>query len=279
MIWRSLFAIVLLLPFVFLAPWPTDPNFYIFLVISGILFSYQEAESFKLSKNYGGLFLSLQSVIWIGVATILWWLVDPSYFFSILESPIAGPVIITGAMLGIIAQFFLRSTALPEYKSALNKIIVIAIFGGAAVTGVKYAMGHTDSILSVFIWSFLLNIVIAATGTIRFMIDHRKMKTDHGFFDIRVLKAGLVIGLILAIAGPVITFSFAKAPNPGFSNIVTQMSVMWPFLYCHIVGKPIHVRVGGLILTALGAIILIIGTEILKTPQKSTHFPPDSQSP
>lgn len=264
MVWRSLFTALILLPLTFIVPWPTHPDFYIFLLISGILLSYQEAESFKLSKNYGGLFLSLQSVIWMATAMTLWWVINPASLWEIIQSPMAAGAILMGVTLGVLAQFFLRSRAIPAYKNALNITVRIAVMGGCAVTSIKLAMNHADSLLSAFVWTFLLNMIIAAAGLARFGYDHHRKKTDHAFFYAPAIKAGLMLGFILAIAGPAITLSFAKVPNPGFSNIVTQLTALWLFGYCYLSGKPTNVRAGGLILTVFGVIILIIGTEILR---------------
>ena len=260
---KAFFTLLFVLPFTFFVPWPTHPAFYACVIISGFLFGYQEAESFKLAKNYGGLFLSLQSVIWMATAITLWWLIDPTYFFVILHNPISGSLVIAGLALGIAAQFFLRSTALPDYKSALNKTLIIAVMGGCGVTSLKYGMENTDNILSAFVWTFLLNIVLCLSGFSRLFFENKK-ETVRLVFNRQAIKAGIILGLVVAVAGPVVTFAFALTPNPGFSSIVTQSSVLWLYLFCRFTGHPTNVKTPGLTMTVLGAIILITGTEILR---------------
>lgn len=260
LIWRSFFGTLILLPVACFAPWPDDPIFYGCVILSGLLFSYNEAEAYKLAKEYGGLFLSLQAVIWILTATILWWLIDSSSFYLLLNNPVAGGLVLMGLILGIGGQMFSWRAEHIEYNQALKKLVIIAVMGGAAVTSMKFGMDHTDSILSVFVWSFSLSIAICVSGLARLFLTGEIKRVE--FFDLKTIRAGFVLSLLVAVAGPIIAFAFAKAPNPGFANIVTRLSTVWLYIYCFLFHKPIHVKTASLILILFGSILLILGTHM-----------------
>lgn len=263
MIWRSFFSVLLLIPLLIISPWPTQPEFYLFCIGSGLLFSYQEAEAFKLARLHGGLFLSLQAVVWVLTATIVWWVIEPSSFFTILDEPLAAVAIVIGLGCGLGAQFVLRTRSLPEVGGALNNIVLLAMVGGLAVVGGKLAMSHTETLASMFVCSALMNTTKATAGFARLRWETRRTGLQ-GFFDLKVIRAGFFIGAVLAVAGPVITLALAKAPNPGFANIVTRLQDVWLYAYCRLTHRPIGMHVLGLVLSVLGVIAIVIGTQIIK---------------
>lgn len=260
-IWRSFFGALFLFPLALFVPWPDSPYFYLFEVLSALLLSYQECEAFKFSKNYGGLFLSLQSVLWILTATILWWTINPEYLAALPAHPLSAAFILGGFLLGIAAQFFLRSGKLPGYTKDLNKILLMAVMGGTAVTFVKLGMSYTQTVISVFVWSMLNNALISGFNAVRYAMAYKKEKLP-SLFEIKSVKAGAFMGFVIALAAPMIVLSFAAAPNPGFSNLVSQLSVLWLFLYCRWKHRPTNVHIFGLCLTVAGTIFLIAGTSL-----------------
>lgn len=263
MIWRSFFLVLLFTPVLVIVPWPSQPEFYLFCLVSGLLFSYQEAEAFKLARIHGGLLLSLQAVVWVLTATIAWWLIDPASFLDILDNPLAAAAIAVGMVCGLWAQFVLRATALPEHLRTLNRIVLMAIAGGLAGVCSKLAMGHAADLFGAFIYCALLNVVIACAGLIRYW-RMRQKDASIRLFDLRTIKAGLVVGVVLSLASPVLTLGYAKVPNPGFLHIATRLQDVWLYLYCRLTHRPVGMQIAGLILSALGAIAIIAGTQIIR---------------
>ncbi|PZQ45349.1 MAG: hypothetical protein DI551_07590 [Micavibrio aeruginosavorus] len=260
-VWRALACGLLLLPAALFAPWPTSPYFYFFLAVSALLFSYQECEAFKLSKIYGGLFLTLQSVLWILTATILWWVIDPDSLKALMSHPLSSGFVLCGILLGVSAQFFLRSGKVGFYTKDLNKILFMGVVGGTAVTCVKLGMSYTDTFLSVFVWNALNNLLIGVFNSMRYGLTRRRHNIPP-LAEAKSIKAGIFMGFIMALCAPLIVLSLAAAPNPGFSNMVAQLSSVWLYLYCRWAHKPINVHLLGLVLTVAAALFLIMGTSL-----------------
>lgn len=245
------------MPLLFFVEWPRDPYFYLYLVLAASLFSFQEAEALTLSRRYGGMFLSITGAFFMSFTFVLWFLIDESSWQMFLNSGWVKYAVFGALVLSILSQLDIRKKQLPDYKRAVNHLILLAAVGACSVVCVKLGMDHAPKLESAFVWSCLLNLLIAGLAFGRHGFRVKAGLNTHQLFEKRLLQGGIIIGVTGAISAPAITLAFAGASNPVFANFVAQFQLLWLYMYCIFSGKPVNVRPAGLVMAVVAALVMI----------------------
>ena len=105
-LWIKILLTLCLLPIVIFIPWPTNPLFYVFLIIQAPFVVYQDKKTFDLTAKHGGGAVTRIEPLSVVLLFFLWLIISP----SVLQENLANPIRFTaiGLVISMIVYFSIR---------------------------------------------------------------------------------------------------------------------------------------------------------------------------
>tara|TARA_R110002124_G_scaffold10469_2_gene52225 strand:- start:50 stop:925 length:876 start_codon:yes stop_codon:yes gene_type:complete len=257
-LWSSLVSAVILSPFLFIARWPENIEFYISLALGCFLVSTLSIKLLDLSAKYGGPVATLSRPFHVFFSFTLWGLVAFDETVQIMSDP----KVLTGVMIAFLlataSQFSLYRNGV-DLKHALKELLFVAVCGAIMSVVIKYGMIFTEGYEQALLWGCLTQTGVCVISAIRSKLRHSVKEIA----DRHIMKAGLVMGIMNAAVVPAVILSLRETPNPAFTSIIFMLSTVWLMIYYKFRGLDARVRPMQIAFLLLSAVILIAATHKL----------------
>lgn len=244
-----------LLPTFFFISMPTEPFFYLSMIVAAILLSINETKVLDMSAQYGGPFATLSRPLLIVLTFVIWACIEfeetvllLSDFYVLWGVVISFLMVITGNLL--IARYSVVA------RSGLKPLFQIAVLGALIAILIKLGMMYRETLYQVFLWTCMLNILIGIAAFVRW----RFIKKDRQPICTQYMKYGSILGLLNTLVAPATTAAVALSPNPAFASVIFMLSTIWLSIYYKMIGKEAHMSFVSMILIISGVCLLTIVT-------------------
>ena len=228
--WRGVIPSLLLLPTVFIFEWPADPMFYIAVIGCALLVTYSDGMHFNTSAKFGaGVTLRIMPLaVW--VSFLLWLILYPEKAGLFIHKPWVGAGILLSLLGTVWAVMHLRKC---EVSKAAFLYLLPVLFVMAAVDVLnKVAQDHSPLHAGAVLYVWLQSTSIAVFAFLyRKLFTNKEIQISQKLTDPRVLKAGLVIGMVLVGANLFKNYGMALADNPGYVAAIALSSPVFVTLY------------------------------------------------
>ena len=225
-IFYRIVSIFLFLPVVFFAPLPTDPYFYLFVSLAGLIALYFDTMFFSSASTAGaGVTSRVMPFVVLG-GFVLWLFVRPSLFFEYLESPLKSTGILTAFVMA--SYFALRLKSCPVSRRTIRLLLPAIILGSFVVVLGKLAMEHAGPTHGPFYYVLVQSILILPIYVIAVNLKPLKRFLPQGYETRFFSKSMVIAGLSMAMAwsGLMVVkyYGYSLAVNPAYVSLFELMS-------------------------------------------------------
>ena len=231
MVWRGLGIAALYLPVLLFIPLPTNLNFYLAMLVSGLCISYYDYKMFAGVRLYGAGSLSRLQPLGIMVMFVSWFLFSADYrqhFLGLGPEKTIG--IVLCLVIAMLALIFARRN--PISRDALTFMIPMFIVLAGIDISLKVAITIVPPPEGVFLVPIFNSFVAGLISLFRCY------RAEPGF-QIRALFDRRIIGMIWLFFAFFVfmsigkQYSVAAAPSPAYVMAIASMNTLWIFLFNH----------------------------------------------
>lgn len=215
------------LPFVFFIEWPSDPLFYILLLIQAPIAVYQDKKNFEMTAKHGAGIVTRIEPLGIVLLFFAWMVVSPSLFSENLENPwrFAG-IILT---LSAISYFAMRLRKC-EINFTVFKEMIPLIIGVTCISMLGKAIIDTaESADAVVIYIFFQSFIMIAIA----LLFNKKTKNvgKDVFLNFGNWRKAAFLSLIMlvGIGGRILAFRYVE--NPAYVSAIILMAPVWIVMF------------------------------------------------
>jgi len=245
-----------LLPSFLFVSLPQEPFFYLSMVCAAVLLSINETKVLNMSAEYGGPFATLARPLIIILTFLIW----AGIAFNDTMALLRNPIVSFGIAVSLICVVF-GNVLIARYsvlaKQGLKMLFQIAILGALIAILIKLGMMYRETIYQVFLWTCMLNILIAVSAFIRWSCMRDRQAITKNYF-----KYGALMGILNTFVAPATTAAVALAPNPAFASVVFMLSTIWISIYYKIIGQNSNMNFVSAVLIVVGVSILTLVTNL-----------------
>lgn len=244
-----------MLPFIWHAPWPSDPVFYYASAGAIILIPVIDIMFFRLSVSHGAGLLSRIIPVSTGLVFIAWLIIDGSLLLDYLQNPTRGAGITLSLIAIIFFAFQLRKCKLS--LDAFRAIFPAIIAHSVVAICIKYAFDHAPDASAAFIFLFLLSVCIIPLYFIIMAFD-RKVRAEFSLSK-NTIKAGVIaaIGSIIMIVATNMSVDIVE--NPSYTSAISLTSSFWILLIYKAFGRRENAKIWpgmGIVVSAIALVLL-----------------------
>ena len=238
--WARCCAVILTFPVLFLLPIPQSPKYYIYTLLSSVIFAYVDLFSIGLAAKIGAGVVSRLTPLGVIVTFVLWTAITPSLFNEYLSTPIQSIGIMAAISLGV--YFTMRLKKCDVSWSTLKIMSTPILLAGLAIVFSKTAMNNAGNLHSgVFYYPFIQGIVVVGCyGTLlRIPALRQRIPTfdlEGDLFDRKTITAGLISGVVLVVATVAKYYGISLAVNPAYVSMLALTAPLWVLLIYRIIG-------------------------------------------
>lgn len=228
MLWRSLTSVLVLLPVAVLTVWPSDPRFYLYTVLAGILALFTGMGMYNAAAKFGAPVISRLMPGSISISFVAWYVFYPADFMAAITHPywFAGTV----ALL-LLTMFTLANLrhCVVTWAATLFMLPVIGIQGINSVFQ-KSAQLYVPLTTGPLQYVFLIG-VVTFLGAVGMNLAHHKKDMLRTLKHPHHWRGGLIIGVLYLLYLSTQTVSAALAPNPAYMIAIAMSAPVWVHLY------------------------------------------------
>lgn len=223
--WRLFMPPVLLLPFIFFIPPPTDPLYWAGTLTSAAIVMWHDKTMLNVSAKYGAQVAFRLRALILPCVFIGWLFLRPQQFTALIAHPIEAAGIIT--CLGAATYFLMQLNKCIVTRSAFMEMIPVLIAGVIFEVTNKTAMDHAafpnNSLYYVFTLGmvpFLFTFMMAGKNAPAIIED----MSD-------IAKKGLFLGFLTIFSQASKNLAMMATPNPAYVTAITLTAPFWISLY------------------------------------------------
>lgn len=253
--WQAVFAALLiacLFPFMI---WPDDPRFYFAAGIVGVMVAVGSLILLGLIAERNGRVAAIYMPLEAIAACVIWMTVSPTMLGHYIADPLLSAAVLVAFTMAAVGLFWIR----PNDFNVQTLSVVAPLGMTYAVIGVvtKIVMPEVDLLPTAL--SFSLIVFCGMAATLLIALGFKRMIRP-AMVARRVLAAGVVTGVISALAYTSFVVGVAYAPNPGYVSFMVMLLPVWLWLFHLARGKREQINISATVLLVLGAGILIVAT-------------------
>ena len=253
---------LLMVPFVIIVPYPTNPMFYMLVIANGIFASISSRRGYEIINKYGAEISSKLLTVPPVLVAITWWIIKPVQFTDFINSdPIKSGAAIF-CLIGMIFTIFAMGHN-KHTKEATLKATPTFFFHTIQTFLFFFAVQDVTILQAIFHYMWLQGLIIGIMNYfvhVHHLKGHVKDKLLITIFDKKILKGGLTILLLMIVAKAATSVAIKWLPNPSYVVFIGNLQIIWVY----IIDRFIHLKntippTKGLIL-AIYAVIFILLT-------------------
>jgi uncharacterized membrane protein len=254
-IWVKIGAVVLTLPFVIYFGLPTEPKFYLFAAISGVIWAISDVIYFRAVADVGAGVVSRLIPSAVLFSFLIWFLINPDLLSKYIDNPIQG-----GGILLVIccATFFamnLKSCPISMRGFQLVWFVILAASIGPLVE--KISLGDTPKPQMPFAFVFVQALMMIGMWGIYATI---KKPIDRSVFMLKSSwKTGLLISLFTTTALCLRFTALQYVEHPALLSVLLFTDAFWIILYYRLTKRQDNSKIwAGLGLVGCAASLVLI---------------------
>lgn len=256
-IWSKICCVLFIIPLVIYYGMPTDPLFYLFTILSGIIWSIGDVIMWKTIPVIGSGVFTRTLPISVILNFILWFAVDPSIIGKYINQPIiSGLIFLT---LGLSCYFAMRMKKCHVTRTALKQMwfVILSFVVGPmmAMLASKYAVPDKGA------WGFVF---FEAMVMLFLWMNYIFIKSPIKFNTIiskQNLKYGLIAGFLMASMVITYIYGMYHSDNPGYILALISLEAVIVSIVNRLRGK----KDDSDIMAGLGIVACAIALILLKT--------------
>lgn len=250
--WRSMFGLLLLTPLLFVFPMPTTGYFYVLGVGAGILAAFSDKLYYNAARQFGGRLAVMYLPIKIFGAFILWSLIEPASIAGLIHDPLRFTAVVGCLVLCSLSLLIMRRND-ASWRAFLY-VVPVGIILTLCDIAAKLALADDVDFIGGVVMFTLLMMVMCGLITGWSLLNKRVPKK--AFRDARL--PSLYICLAFCAMVILIIAAIHLTPNPGYTNALALLAVVWLMIYNRLRGKPDGNPVSALMLVAAAAGIVLL---------------------
>lgn len=224
MVYRGVASSLLLLPFIpFFTP-PTDPVFWVFSIVQGLIVAYGDKRIFLCSRIYGGEIVGSLRPFSVALVFVAWWVISPIQLLETLREPVRFCTIVL-CMVGIVYTLILvnnGNVSKKAFKDLLPALVLYAIID----LNNKYVntLGSAVGVFSaVFYYCVITGLFSGFPNAVKFF-RHRDWRL---IFAPSYVIGGLLMSLSVIAANFLKAPAMIYAPNPAYVSAIIAAFPVW----------------------------------------------------
>ena len=250
---RSLFAVILLLPLIPLMEWPRIPEYYLVLLLESSISVVCMMAQYNLSAKKNGRIACLPQPIAIMLTFMMWFALSPEQRAFFFGQPEKAALVGAGFLLFFFGLQSIRKN--DAGWSALLAVIPIAVLYSIMAVISKIALEQGDNMLGISLnFVFLCNVLM-------FLLSvpvYYGMKKASSLPKKIVFKASAYVALSHTFSWFFFCLAVILTPNPAYVGVITGLAPLWFLIYYKIRKIDDDASpVAGLILGAAALVILL----------------------
>jgi uncharacterized membrane protein len=253
-LWNKIFVAVLVLPFLFSVGIPTNPKFYAFVCITGLIYSVSDVIYFRAVPVIGSGMMTRLLPSSVMITFVLWFAVDPPLMMSYLATPWK-----SGGIAAVMIAFVFFATRVKKCTVSWQGVQLIWPVITAACIGPvfsKIALTHAEAVQAPYAYMFCQSVL-----TVIFLGGYYAIKkpvTRAVMLSANTLQPAMILGVISAITVFLKTKALQLVDNPGLVSMIFFTDALWVLLVYKLIGR----KESGNVLAGLGivacAVVLIL---------------------
>jgi hypothetical protein len=239
--------------FLFLSP-PTQPGFYMWAALTGVVITLADVLLFNAANHHGGRLTSLYIPIKIFMVFVLWSVVDPTSFLILWETPLLLAGVLGCFVLTALALFYMRSN--DASWSALLAILPVALSLTLADVFAKHAIAPGSVVAGAVMFLIVNGLVSSVLSAL--WLKFKRRENLAALFTKTNLTGAAVVGGLLLVGVSILLSAFVLSPNPAYAGAIAVLSVVWLTIFYKIThGDDASLKASMvLVLSAVGLILL-----------------------
>ncbi len=219
--------LVYTLPFVFFIKWPSDPLFYVLLLVQAPIAVYQDKKNFELTAKHGAGVVTRIEPLSIVLLFFAWMAVTPSLFSENFENPLR----FTGILLALSAiSYFALRLRKCEINFTVFKEMIPLIIGVTCISMLgKAIIDRAESADAVVIYVFVQSLIMIAVALLFNNRTKNVSKDTFVNFGNWQKAALLSFVMLIGISGRILAFRFVE--NPAYVNAIVLMAPVWVVMF------------------------------------------------
>lgn len=250
--WRSVFGVLLLAPLMLVFPMPSSGYFYVIGIAAGVLSAFSDKLYYNAARQFGGRLAVMYLPIKIFGAFVLWSMIDPGSIASLVADPLRFAGVISCLMLSCVALMIMRQHDVSW--QAFLYVIPVGIILTLCDIAAKLALQDEAHFVGGVVMFTMLMMLMCGLITGGKLLHKRVPR--------KAFKAARLPALYICLAFcAMVTLIIAAihlTPNPGYTNALALMAVVWLMAYNRLRGKPDGNPISALMLVGAAAGIVIL---------------------
>ena len=226
-LWIKLFITFLLLPVVLFISWPTEPLFYVFLLLQAPLVVFQDKKTFDLTATHGGGVVTRIEPLSAVLLFIVWLLITPSLLQENLESPIR--FLFIAVTIALMAFFTMRMRKCEINVTVLKEMLPIILTTTCVSVLGKLSIDHAEFDSGVFVYVFVQSVVMFVWAIV-FNIKDKSVELST-FFNKRNAFCAFFLSIVMMITVLSRVYAFRYVDNPAYVNAIVLTAPFWIILF------------------------------------------------
>jgi len=229
--YRALISALLLLPFITLMQWPTDPQYYMAAFLSATISVVGMMIQYNLAAAKNGRVANLYQPITIFLTFVLWLMIDGKQRDFLINHPInLAAILFSFALLFISVQFLRRNDS--GWRSLMAILPVGVLYAFLGIITKEVLDNNGMRLLPISLGYVLLNNAFMALISFPVIASKKANLT----INKPMLKPAFYISIFHTISWVLICISTILAPNAAYPFAMTALSPVWFMIYYKLKG-------------------------------------------
>lgn len=257
MIYRGLFVAAVMLPLMFFFPLVSNPVFYLYCTLQGIVIAYLDNRFFAAAERFGSELTSAIQPFSVGLVFVVWVMLNPWQIEVLSAYPLHFLVLIA-SLAGIIFAAVRLSHA-PDVRKALLVLwpLLIALVLSDTLNKKSMVAAGTEIYSGLYYYNFIMALVSGICNLVLYLF--KKQPVNHIFNPLN-LKRGLVVVIVILALGLLKSYTMYLSFNPAYASAVILTAPLWIVTFNNICRS---LNNSALIKIDYTTVLLLIGSVIM----------------
>lgn len=224
---QSFFTVVLLIPFIGIMEWPSNPTYYLIVLLCAASGVVSMMALYNLAAKQSGRVACLYQPISVVLTFCLWLMIDAAQRSFLFAEPLRLVVIVLGFILFGLSLQFIRKNDVGW--QALLAVIPIAVLFSVGIILTKLFLDQGNAPFNISLnFVFLISAAMLVFSTPVMVSQHiksPKVITRHS------LLAGFIVAIFHTISWVLFNMAIILSPNPAYVSMMDGLIPVWFMLY------------------------------------------------
>ncbi len=228
MTYRGIVQSLILLPFIPFFAVPTNPLFWLFVIIQGLMVAYNDKKTFLCSRKYGGEITASIKPYSVVMTFIFWLLIKPTQLFQMIDTPIRSLGIIVCLIASAYSLMLINKSKISKeaFFELLPALLLSVLIDANNKITTTYG-ASTDLISAIFYYCMMTAFFSGLPNIVTFV-----RKNDwHEIFIPKYIVGGFVVIFFSITSNIFKNSAMYYAQNPAYVGAVIAMYPIWIIIW------------------------------------------------